>query len=307
MIRKCALAGLLLVVNTAYSNPVRIVSWNLNNLHHASGEALRSRAPVRVDEDFVVLRHYVRRLDADVIALQEVNGPKAARRLFPESEYELYFSGRYEADLDSARASDRIYTGFAVRKKAFDRVVKVDYAALSVVHGRSGRPTRWGVELRIERYGRALYLLNLHLKAGCFRGNLQRPGTDNCRTLGRQIEPLEAWIDEHARMGAPFIVLGDFNRAFDVYDRDDHMWQAVDDGDPYGLELFRLPGGEASTCWWNTELYHRNPVDFFVLNRMALSRMITGSFTRFDYDPGHRDNQRRTPSDHCPVLIEYDL
>ena len=307
MIRKRVLVGLLLVVNTAYSDPVRIASWNLNNLHHISGEALRSRAPVRVEEDFAVLRQYVHRLDADVVALQEVNGPKAARRLFPESEYELYFSGRYEADLESARVSDRIYTGFAVRKNVFDSIVKVDNAALSVLHGKSRRPTRRGVELRIEKYGRVLYLLNLHLKSGCFRGNLMRPGNENCRTLARQIEPLETWIDQRTREGVPFIVLGDFNRAFDVYDEDDHLWLALDDGDPAGLELFRLPDGEASTCWRNTGLYHRHPVDFIVLNKVALSRMTAGSFTRFDYDPGHRDKKRRTPSDHCPVLIEYGL
>jgi len=85
------------------------------------------------------------------------------------------------------------------------------------------------------------------------------------------------------------------------------MWLALDDGDPEGLELFRLPDGEASTCWWNSGLYYRNSIDFFVLNRVALSRYIAGSFTRFDYDSRHRDNQRRTPSDHCPILIEYDL
>src|SRR5688572_26970584 len=46
----------------------------------------------RSSEDIAVLRRYARALDADVIALQEVDGPDAARLVF--SDHEFCFSGR---------------------------------------------------------------------------------------------------------------------------------------------------------------------------------------------------------------------
>jgi hypothetical protein len=50
----------------------------VNNLHHVLGEPLPSGAPVRTEADYAILREYRDRLGADVIALQEVKGPKAA-------------------------------------------------------------------------------------------------------------------------------------------------------------------------------------------------------------------------------------
>ena len=149
-------AVVILVISSfvpCHAASVRIASWNLNNLHFISGEALRARAPIRADRDFAILQQYGRRLDADIIALQEVNGPHAARRLFSESDYDIYFSGRYDQDTKSGHPSDRIYTGFAVRKNVFDSVTKSDYSELSVPHGNPSRPTRWGVMLKVELKG----------------------------------------------------------------------------------------------------------------------------------------------------------
>jgi hypothetical protein len=47
----------------------------------------------------------------------------------------------------------------------------------------------------------------------------------------------------------PFAVPGDFNRAFDVHGQGDHLWQEIDDGDPAGLDLWRLPFRQESECW----------------------------------------------------------
>jgi hypothetical protein len=46
----------------------------------------------RSNEDVAALRRHARTLDADVIALQEVDGADAARLVFPD--YEFCFSGR---------------------------------------------------------------------------------------------------------------------------------------------------------------------------------------------------------------------
>ena len=119
--------GLLLGIIVFLGNPswseateiLRIATWNLNNLHDEIGVPLRDRAPSRSRDDFALLRKYAKRLNADVIALQEVNGPKAARHVFPEAQYDLYFSGRYVEDQETGRESDRIYTGVAIRRDVF--------------------------------------------------------------------------------------------------------------------------------------------------------------------------------------------
>ncbi len=282
---------------------IRLASWNLNNLHWQSGEPLRSRAPVRADADYHRLRDYARRLDADVVALQEVNGPRAARRVFPPSEYRLFFSGRLAEDRRTGRESDRIYTGFAVRRGVFDRVEKRDYPALGLAHGRG---LRWGTELRLFRDGDELAVLAVHLKSGCFARSLEPADDPACRTLAAQRRPLEAWIDARAEAGMAFAVLGDFNRAFDIFGDRDHVWEAIDDGSPEGLDLWRLPYHRESRCWAGTGRHHRHPIDFLVFDDRAWQRVDRDSFRQLTFDPDHRDIARGTPSDHCPIVVEID-
>lgn len=301
------LLGILLVLTSvsATAEPIRIATWNLMNLHFVVGEPLRARAVARTEADYEMLRKYRDLLNADVVALQEVNGPKAARRVFDESAYELRFSGRYADDLATGRDTDHIYTGFAVRRGVFDSIVKRDVPELGVrTGGDPSRPVRWGTELTLERGGRVLRLLAVHLKSGCHQGNLVAPRSDACDTLARQRAPLEAWIDRAAREKLPFLVLGDFNRRFDVYGARDHLWGEVDDGFPPGLDLHRLPDGQPSPCWEGSSHHFVHPIDFIVFDQRAAAWVDPASFRILDYAPADRDESRETPSDHCPLVVE---
>jgi Exonuclease III len=251
------LAAVLWGAAEVAAQPIRIATWNMNNLHYVIGEPLRDQAPARSEQDYNILKKYRRRLNADIVALQEVNGPKAARLVFPAAQYELYVSGRYVEDIASGRPSDRIYTGFAVRRGVFDALAKRDYEALSVPHT-DGRPTRWGTEILVEKQGRHLRLLSVHLKSGCIESSLENPTSSNCVTLSKQLAPLEAWIDQCAREKVPFVILGDLNRALDVHGQHDHLWREIDDADPTGLKLWRLPFRQESNCWRGTPLHHKN-------------------------------------------------
>jgi hypothetical protein len=166
--------GSALLASGAAAESIEVATWNMNNLHHVLGEPLRDRAPARSEEDYELLRKYRERLGADVIALQEVNGPKAAGLVFPPDQYDLYLSGRYIDDLVTGKAtpadpeqrSDRIYTGFAVRRGVFDAISKRDVPSLGVIHAADGRPVRWGTEIFLEKDGQLLRLLSVHLKSG---------------------------------------------------------------------------------------------------------------------------------------------
>ncbi len=157
---------------------------------------------------------YRDRLDADIIAFQEVNGPKAAQRVFPKDDYEIVVSGRYDDDRRSGRSTDRIYTGFAIKRGSITLLEQGDVPEIGLV-GRAARSLRHGTEITVEANSSRLRLLSVHLKSGCFTQSLSNPRSDACERLAEQLDPLEDWVDGQG--DTPFVVLGDFNRALDVH------------------------------------------------------------------------------------------
>ena len=148
----------------------------------------------RSGEDIAALRSYARMLDADVVALQEVDGPDAARLVF--TDYEFCFSGRVAVQNN----------GFAIRR-GLPFSCGPDLAILSL-----NGDVRRGVELRMfPGTPTELRLLSVHLKSGCARDALGS-ARSSCCELASQIPVLERWIDPQASEHKPFAVLGDFNR-----------------------------------------------------------------------------------------------
>jgi endonuclease I/endonuclease/exonuclease/phosphatase family metal-dependent hydrolase len=300
-----------MLASGAAAESIKVAAWNMNNLHHVVDEPLRSGAPARSEADYALLREYRDRLGADVIALQEVNGPKAAALVFPPDQYDVYFSGRYVEDLVTGKAtdpdpeqrSDRIYTGFAVRRGVFDAVSKRDVPSLGVTHTADGRPIRWGTEILLEKDGQLLRLLSVHLKSGCHGGSLENPTDPNCVTLAAQLPPLEAWIDAAAQELVPFMILGDWNRRIDRFGQDDHLWREIDDGDPPGLDLRRLPFDREAEC----NPAFPQPIDFLVFDERAWQMVDEASFQEITYDPEDHDLARGTPSDHCAIAVSLEL
>ena len=284
-------------VSPAPAEWIRIATWNVNRLHWRTAGALWRGAAARNVEDYRTLARYARILNADVVAFQEVNGPRAAERVFPPRDYSLHFSGRYDSRYDD------IYNGFAVRKGRFDRVVARDHEALGLGSG-SRYQLRWGVDLMVSRGGRRIRLLNVHLKSKCFSQSLTKPRSKPCRTLARQIAPLEAWIDARWREGVPFVVLGDFNREIDRHGHRDHLWTAIDDGDPPGLEIHWLSAGRDPACWRGTSRHFRYPIDFFVFGARAWKRVDPASFRQVVWTGADADARHGLPSDHCPIAVD---
>jgi hypothetical protein len=104
----------------------------------------------RSSDDFEHLRAYARQLNADVIALQEVDGPDAARLVFPD--YEFCFTRRVHVQ----------NVGFAVRRGIAFRCG--DYAALGLPES----SVRWGADLTLfPNSPEQIRMLAVHLKSGC--------------------------------------------------------------------------------------------------------------------------------------------
>lgn len=76
-----SLAGAMLASGAA-AETLKVATWNIENLTVGS----------RTAAELAALRELVDLLDADVIALQEVDGPQAAQQIFDDGEYTFHFS-----------------------------------------------------------------------------------------------------------------------------------------------------------------------------------------------------------------------
>jgi endonuclease/exonuclease/phosphatase family metal-dependent hydrolase len=247
----------------------------------------------RSASDFSAIARYAKRLDADVIALQEVDGPSAARRVFPD--YEFCFTSRKAVQ----------NTGFAIRRGLPFRCG--EYQSLSL----NGRVRRGAELVLYPGEPRELHLLSVHLKSGCGRRTLDS-GRDQCAVLALQVPELERWIDARAARGQPLAVLGDFNRDL-LDDRGParsasgglrSLWAEIDDADPPEADLTLAAEGQRfSNCAPNQN--YGGYIDHIVLSRTLAERRVPGSFERVVYAPA--DALRLKLPDHCPVAIRVRL
>ena len=248
----------------------------------------------RTNEDFEALASYARKLDADVISLQEVDGVAAAGRVFKEHAFCL--SSRPHVQNN----------GFAIRRGIPYRCGE------EVVSLALGGRVRHGVELVLyPGTDRELHMLSVHLKSGCARQGLDSR-REACVLLARQIPELERWVDAQAAAGHRYAILGDFNRDL-LAERepargDDAvrpgLWSALDDGDPPGARLIAVVEGQPYSNCTSSQNYN-GYIDHVVLGASLATWRVPGSFVRLTYDD--TEAAQRKLSDHCPVGVDLRL
>jgi endonuclease/exonuclease/phosphatase family metal-dependent hydrolase len=283
-----ALAFLLAALPTR-ATELKLATWNIAwlTLRPAGDPELPNGLEVRAPSDLDRLAAYARRLDADIVALQEVDGPEAAARIFDPRAYAFFF----------AEESDVQRSGFAVRRK-LRAVRNPDLAALDVrAHAR--RSLRRGTDITIEAAGGdRLRLLSVHLNSGCRDGRLERPFPE-CEALAAQAEVLAGWVAARRREGAAFAILGDFNRRMTGARDDllDHL------GPP---PLLRATEGVSDPCWSGGDRGARPFIDHILLGGGAERWVQRDSLRVLVYaerDPALRPRL----SDHCPVSVRLRL
>jgi 5'-nucleotidase (lipoprotein e(P4) family) len=295
---------------------VRVASWNVEYLmtretHLAlsadcaqnggmvSGDdrklpcAITKREP-RTADDYASLRKYAASLSADIVALQEVDGPEAAAQVFPGYDYCI-----------STRAHTQ-KNGFAIRRGLPFRC-EPEYEALSI-----GNAVRRGVVATFFPGTRNEFtLMSVHLKSGCPAGPLTTEGR-NCDLLAKQVPPLEAWIDGEANAGKRFGVLGDFNRRFslekgparDAQGRQLNVYAEIADGEPAAARLTDVTARRKFIpCTTDSE--YREYIDTILLGRDLAKDALKNSFVRVVFNDA--DAKSHWLSDHCPVGIELRL
>lgn len=261
---------------------LRIAAWNMEWLDDEDGAGFAARGP----GDYELLRAHAERLDADVIAVQEVENEAALARVFDPSAYDFILTGRGGSQK----------TGFVVRA-GLEVTRHDDVRALNI----SGN-VRDGADITVTLGGVPLRLLGVHMKSGCFSPMEEgRPSAaDDCAERLAQTAPLEAWIDARAAEGQAFAVLGDFNRRWD--DPRDREWEELDDGVPANADLSRPDEAFRPAC----DPRYTELIDHIVLGRLAAGWTVAGSFAEWTYGDLRRSDGA-LPADHCPISVDLRL
>lgn len=255
----------------------------------------RPPLPRRVAADFDALAEVARRIPADVVALQEVDGPEAAATVFRDGWQLACFTSRAHPQK----------VGFAVRAgvpfSCNPELKELDIDGAS----------RSGADITLyPGTPRAVRLLAVHLKSGCFIGSLAdaAPSTP-CGALRKQIPVLERWVDARAAENARFAVLGDFNRRLELdaglaagsdEARPEALFQALSDGQPKDAVLLRATAGQAHVRCSPLDRHPPAAIDNILVSR-SLAALGHVAYTRLTFDGATA--ARHKFSDHCPAVL----
>ena len=275
--------------STSIVPELRVASWNMGWLTERAdtiNEALergggRGNVHQRSAADFALLAGYVERLNADVIALQEVDTVEAAQKVFEPGKYEVILT---EED-------DFQRPGFVIRRGlSFER--NPDLAKLDITAGEE-RSLRRGADITVTLGARPVRLHSVHLKSGCFDEDSEG---EDCDLLERQMPILDGWMDAREAEGAAFAVLGDFNRRLQT---EDPLWDLLNDGD---APLLRATAGKAPACWNGR---YGAFIDHIIVGGEERG-LQASSFEELVYAETGSSYRKRI-SDHCPVAVSLRL
>lgn len=269
----------LLLPLHARAEELKIATWNLDwfTTRPAGDPKLPSDVTPRAEEDFVRLGQYVQELDADLIAIQEVDGFPAAAKIFPRENYSIHMTHDH--------VLQRV--GIVVRR-GIHYDINPDVTALSTNHLRSG------ADITLHLGTSDLRVLAVHLKTGCRNQKLTGTHDRSCQELLDQVPVLADWITARQQDGVPFIVLGDFNRWMDNHDP---LLTALREAAP----LVRATEGQSSPCWGA-----ENFIDHILAGGAAATWMQPATLRVLTYRETDRSMKDKL-SDHCPVSVRFNV
>ena len=276
------LAALFLWAAAAQARDLKIATWNLEWLTaRPDGDpALPQDVHPKTAADIARLRRYADQLDADIVALQEVDGPGIAAALFPPDRYTLYFTN----DAVVQRVGIAVRRGIPAHRNP--DLTALDLYADAKFHLRSG------ADITLDLPSGPLRLLAIHLKTGCQRDPLSS-SRRQCATLRGQVPVLQGWIAQRRAEGGPFLVFGDFNRW--MLGSDD-LLAALRSAAP----LTQADEGKDSSCWGGEHF-----IDHILAGGAARAWLDSTSLRVLTYREGAE--QKEHLSDHCPVSARLHL
>jgi endonuclease/exonuclease/phosphatase family metal-dependent hydrolase len=269
---------------------LRLATWNIGNLHALDGQSTFEGANPSVRRfpiDYERIRCYIRLVDPDILAVQEIDGAAALQRVVDPAVYNVHVPLLPTPPGMNGKQN----TGFAYKKGLMVQQ-QPDVQSLDVSTDGS---LRRGTRIDVTHGGLTFALMSVHLKSGCVENSSSGSA---CQTLMTQIPKLEQWIDEAAAGPHPFIVLGDWNRR--VNQPGDTIWAELDDAQPVNADLTAVTQHMPISCRDNefTEF-----IDHIVFDRRATAFVDRSSFRQVSFRQADRPVWDQI-SDHCPVVLE---
>ena len=283
----CAAGAALATGSSTAPTQITVATWNIAWFGDGIGDEVlvgnrRGGQYLRREADFERLRGVVSRLanlGVEVVGLQEIENAGAARRIFPETDWELFLSRR---DTDP-EWSQR--TAIVVRRAAGWRVERHSDVAEWSPQGRD----RHGVDLTLSRGEERVRVLTVHFQSGCHGDSLDS-GKRPCGFLRMQLAVLKGWLFERMGEGVSTVVAGDWNR-FLSRPGDRTVAELP------GNTLVLPPVSRAPGCWGGRfDHYVDHIVAFAPPGRVAASR----AFEEVLYEAPDSAHDRL--SDHCPLV-----
>lgn len=279
--------------NDGADSEYRLVAWNIEHLAENNGEGCVARS----DQDYEKLRNFAATMNADVVALQEVESVKAVARVFPENEWEIVLSDRPSSGSYECRGSGRPSTqqrvAFAVKKGIpFEKIESFKELALN------NPGLRYGLVIRLTGTSEPLEVMNVHMKSGCFVNDYSASDRDACETFEQQVPVLDEWVENKVKEETAFVILGDFNHR--ITTPDNRFWKDLKDMDGNQISI--------KSSMENIRGCHPRypaPIDHIVLGPKSSNLLIEGSQDVFYFGMTPETmTEDDMLSDHCPVSVD---
>ena len=262
------------------------------------------RGVFRTAGAYALLARHIAALDADLIAFQEVEGEEALKRILADGRYQ--HAGEWLWWVNPLPVDGQQRVAIAIRRKWVNQVQITPLPELGKPlwrEARGGLLARWTLPSG-EQFG----VLVVHLKSGCRGGSQDDPAA--CKALSAQGQWLGTYLDKWQVIGAPLILLGDFNRDLDGEAQAcaagrcpaGSLWPALDHhGLRRATQGFALPTG----CY--PPRYGAAPIDHILLSDSLAARIVPGSLQAHPFTlPDGHSHYPQAPSflsDHCPLSL----
>ena len=275
------------------AQPLKLVSWNIEHLADDIGKGCKPRTQA----DYQALADYAATLDADIVALQEVESEQAVSRVFPSSQWQYVVSSRptgdaYECRDHQGHFSTPQRTALAIRK-GINYQANADFTQLAL----DNPNLRYGTSISVNNG--ALTILNVHMKSGCFVNDYHADDKKACLTYQQQAPVLEQWINQRIADKQAFVVMGDFNHR--LADADNQLWQEL--SIEHGKQQLTTSMQQLESC----HPKYKAPIDHIVTGPIATKWIEAGSQQVDAFGKQGALDYQDMLSDHCPISVKISL
>ncbi len=237
----------------------------------------------RIEEDYKNVADVISQIEADVIALQEIENDAAIKRV-------LKYLPQYDYFIDNNAGAQNV--GLIYNRELEVEILDV-YEPVTTGNKRL-RPGLWA---RIKKGNFDFYAMVVHFKSTS-RYDKGEEGKKRSRGIRRkQAEVINHWADSLLHNGSEqdIIILGDFNdspvkKRYNTLNKINSKNLEFVTADLYSCKFEKLKG-----------------IDHLLVSTSAKERLLAKSIGVYNLHKAYKKNIAKNISDHCPVFARFDI